>query len=159
MRGELPTRLYAEPYHTRLLEAISGVTIHYTAGSPTANVKDVALYQVGPNAQEMFPAIAYTFMVPLDGVPVLCHSLYVRCWHSGAVIGGVPRNVSHIGICWIGNNVPTEAQIEGLRGAVRWCADTLGRELAVEGHREAPYATQCPGNRWQEWIDRVRAYR
>lgn len=159
MRGQLPHRQYAPPYHSRPLAGIVGATIHYTAGSPTASVRDVALYQVGPNAQEAFPEIAYTFVVPLDGVPVLCHSLDVRCWHSGAVIGGVSRNVSHVGICWVGNTVPTEAQIEGLRAAVRWCADRLGRELTVEGHREAPYATQCPGARYLEWLPRVRDYR
>ena len=159
LRGQLPVRLDTPPYQKRPLDGIVGTTIHYTAGSPTASVEDVARYQVGPNAQETFSAIAYTIVVPSSGVPALCHSLDVRCWHSGARIGGVSRNVSHVGICWIGNDVPTAAQIEGLRRAVRWCSDQLGRELAVEGHREAPYATACPGIRFKEWIDQVRSYR
>jgi len=85
---------------------------------------------------------------------VLCHDLDVKCWHSGAVINGVSRNTSHVGICWAGDSVPNDAQMEGLQEAVAFVRLQVGsrRMLPIEGHRDAPYATQCPGNRWREWI-------
>jgi hypothetical protein len=57
-----------------------------------------------------------------------------------------------VGICYTGNQQPTEAQISGIAEAVRWCQDQLGgRQLTIEGHRDPPYATQCPGPAWNQW--------
>ena len=100
---------------------------------------------------QKFPAIAYTLVVEGDGRIVLCHDLDVRCWHSGAVIGGVSRNVSHVGIVYSGDVEPGPAQLVGLREAIAWATSQLGRSLQVEGHRDAPYATACPGPTWPGW--------
>jgi hypothetical protein len=156
LRGRLPTRPGAKPYYSREIHGLVGATIHYTAGSPQASVEDVARYQVGSNAQEAFPAIAYHLIIPAAGYVVLCHDLSTRVWHSGAVVNGVARNTSHIGICYIGNREPSLAQLAGIRGALRWCEQQLGRPLEhIEGHRDAPYATACPGPTWPFWRDEI----
>ena len=110
---------------------------------------------MGPSAQEQFPAIAYTIVVTGDGAVNICHDLTVRCWHSGAVVNGVSRNVSHVGICYTGNVQPNSEQIEGLRRAIGWVEQQLGRRLTVEGHRSV-YATACPGPTMDQWLPLVK---
>jgi N-acetyl-anhydromuramyl-L-alanine amidase AmpD len=156
LRGTLPTREGAAPYYTRPLEGVVGLTIHYSASSPFASPAAIAAYQVGPNAQEAFPAIAYHLIIDHAGAAYLCHDLDVRCWHNGAVVGGVARNRSHVGICWIGNDSPTAEQIRGMGEAIAWCEAQLGRALEVEGHSDSD-STQCPGPTWPSWRDAVMA--
>lgn len=145
------TRSGAAPYFTRPRDGIEGVVLHYTASPRTTTVWTVARYQTGPNAQEAFPAIAYHLYVSYDGTIYLCHDLETRVWHSGAVVDGVSRNRSHIGICYAGNVEPNAAQLDGLHEAIVWCETELGRSLDIEGHRDAPYATNCPGPTWPAW--------
>lgn len=109
-------------------------------------------------AQEEFPAIAYTLLVDCRGDLYLCHALDVRCWHSGAVINGLARNASHVGIAFINDGFPTLGQLDGLAWAIVWCERQLGRELEVEGHKDAPYATRCPGDDWPGWRDTLMGY-
>lgn len=156
MRGKLPT---TGTYSSRPLSDIQGITVHYTAGYALNTVEEVARFQLTRDAAPglKFPAIAYTFMVTYDGQVSLCHDLDTKCWHSGAVISGVSRNTSHVGICWTGIDVPTPAQIQGIKQARDYVRQQLNNpSLPVEGHREAPYATACPGARYKEWIDLVR---
>lgn len=138
----------------RSLAAITGRTIHYTASprrSGLAAVKAIAAFQVGPNAQEDFPAIAYSLIVDGAGTVFWLHDLNVRVWHSGAKVNGVSRNVSHVGICFIGATAPTPDQILGLARACVWADRQLGRALSLEGHKDPPYATTCPGADWPKW--------
>ena len=159
-RDKLPIRRSAQPYYPRELARVIGATIHYTAGPPAMTIESVAAYQVGPNAQEAFPAIAYHLVIPADGSVCVCHDLGTRVWHSGAVIGGVARNASHVGICYIGNVEPNEAQLAGIRAALRFCEAQLRRPLdSIEGHRDAPYATACPGPAWPAWASAILSYR
>lgn len=159
-RGRLPIRVGAKPYYSRELRGVVGATIHYTAGSPSASVEDVARYQVGPNAQEVFPAVAYHLVIPAAGYVCLCHDLSTRTWHSGAVVNGVARNTSHVGICYIGAHEPSPAQLAGIRAALRWCEQQLGRPFeSIEGHRDAPYATACPGPTWPSWRNQIMSFR
>ena len=160
MRGKLPA---TGSYVTRLTANIIGATIHYTAGPSNLNATSIANFQLGrvadPKTGAKFPAIAYTYIIEQDGTVVQCHDLNIRCWHSGAVVNGVSRNDNYIGVCWSGDDVPNTAQLLGIKTALRHIEQQLGRPLQkIEGHREAPYATQCPGNRWKEWIDLVRVY-
>jgi hypothetical protein len=153
LRGKLPIR-EGRSYFERDLAGITGVTIHYTASpveSGTQAVRDIAAYQVGPTAQEPFPGIAYSLIVDGAGIAYLCWNLNIRVWHSGAVIDGVSRNKNYIGICFIGNGTPNAAQIECLARSVVWCEKKLGRWLKIEGHKDAPYPTSCPGNTWPMW--------
>jgi hypothetical protein len=166
LRGDLPTLgppWEIRAYHSRPLDGIDGVTLHYT-GAPTGqSARAIAEYQISPAAKKQtgagqpFPAIAYTILVTGDGVPNLCHDLDRRVWHSAAVVGGVARNLSHVGICYTGDQAPNDAQIRGLATAIRWCEEQLGRPLAIEGHRDPPYATPCPGPQWPTWRSKVEA--
>lgn len=113
-------------------------------------VRNIARYQVGPNAQEAFPGISYSLMVDGAGTIYQCWDLAVRCWHNGAVVNGIARNASHIGICFIGDDEPTEGQLAGLLGAVAWTEGQLRRRLDIEGHQDH-YATSCPGPLWPWW--------
>ena len=110
----------------------------------------IAAYQVGPSAQETFPAIAYTLVVDSAGNVYLCNDLWLRTWQNGAYVGGIARNVSHVGICYIGNYAPNLAQVKGMARAHVWCERQLGRELSLEGHKDA-YPTVCPGPVWPAW--------
>jgi hypothetical protein len=157
VRGHLPTRPGATPYDTRPTAGIVGLTVHYTASAVAAGlsaVEAVARYQSGlleSKPKTPFPAIAYTMVVDGAGTVYLCHNPTTRVWHSGAVIGGVSRNISHASICWIGNTQPTAAQIVGLARGIVWQERSLGRHLPLEGHRDAPYSTSCPGPAWPGW--------
>ena len=142
----------------RPVAAISGITLHYTA-SPTRDgieaVRAIAAYQTGPGAHEEFPAIAYHLVVCGEGNVYWCNDLDVRVWHSGAVVNGLARNYTHIGIAYIGDQSPNAAQLIGLKRAIRWCEATLHKGVTVEGHRDAPYATACPGPAWPGWAELV----
>lgn len=153
LRGKLPTRPGRAYYH-RDLAGITGITVHYTASPARAGldaVRAIAKYQVGPNAQEAFPGIAYTMVVDSEGTIYQCWDLDVRCWHSGAVVGGVARNASHVGIAIINDTDPSMDQLNGLADAIQLCEYQLDRPLTVEGHKDAPYPTACPGAHWQDW--------
>ena len=146
-RGKLPTRPGTDgQYPTRNLAAVDSVDIHYTASPVSGTVQAIAAYQVGPSAQEAFPAIAYHLIVDGAGVISWCHSLDRRVWHNG----GSGRNERAIGLCYIGNSEPTSAQKRALRDAIRWCQEQLGRQLVVAGHKDS-YQTLCPGPSWPGW--------
>jgi hypothetical protein len=161
LRGQLPTNSEAA-YVARPLDGIRGVTLHYTEGPTSQTAADIARYQTSEAARAQtgnntpFPGIAYTFLVDGTGTPNLCHDLSVRTWHSAALVNGLGRNLTHVGICYTGNQRPNEAQIRGIAEAIRWCQDQLGgRQLTIEGHRDPPYATQCPGPAWNQWLGEV----
>jgi hypothetical protein len=157
LRGQLPTNSEAQ-YVTRPLDAITGVTLHYTEGPTSQTAVDVAAYQTSEAARPQtgnntpFPGIAYTFLIDGTGTANQCYDLEVRSWHSAAVVNGLGRNLTHVGICYTGDQQPTDAQIGGIVEAIRWCQDRLGgRQLTIEGHRDPPYPTQCPGPAWNQW--------
>ena len=163
MRGLLPAN---GVYDLRSIESIQGITIHWTASpvaSGVAAVGHIAREQLkrvaDPNTGEKFRAIAYTLIVDGAGQLYLCHDLKVRTWHSGARVNGISRNVSHVGVCYIGDVEPNEAQLMGLKKAIEWVRDSIALDtawpLAIEGHRDAPYATACPGPTWPAWKSRL----
>ena len=122
----------------------------------------VAEYQTSEGARKQtgngtpFPGLAYTMFVEESGRVVLAWDLKVRVWHSAAVVAGIARNLSHIGICYAGNVKPNAAQKRGMANALSWCERQLGRELTVEGHGWV-YATACPGGTSHDWVPEVRA--
>lgn len=160
VRGKLPTSGESD-YGKRPLGTITGVTIHYTAGPTSQTVYAVAAYQTSEAARGQtgagvpFPGLAYTMFVEGDGKGYLAHDLGVRTWHSGAVISGQARNLTHVGICYAGNLAPTPAQKATMKECIAWVERTLGRTLTLEGHGDA-YSTSCPGPRWDEWKDELR---
>lgn len=144
--GRLPTRAGAPPYPPRDLDAVDSVDLHYTAAPPGVGVMATAAYQVGPGAQLPFPAIAYHLFVDEGGLVSLCHGLDTRTWHNG----GPGRNERAIGLCYAGNAAPNATQRAGLRRAIKWCSERLGRSLTVAGHKDSS-PTGCPGPAWPGW--------
>lgn len=162
MRGKLPTSREAS-YGKRAINEIKGITIHFTAGNPNSSVEATAAYQTSEAARGRtgngtpFPGLAYTYGVPRDGNPRKAWDLDVRTWHSAATIGGVARNKSHASVVWIGDNTPTPLQITGMAEACVDIEKILGRHLPIEGHRDAPYPTSCPGPTWPLWKPKLEA--
>ena len=101
--------------------------------------------------QEDFPAIAYTMIVDGQAKSYLCHDLETRVWHNGAP----NANTTRLSVCWIGITEPTEAQIASMAQCCAWLERQLRRALEIRGHKDAPYATQCPGKTWAEWKPRL----
>jgi hypothetical protein len=160
LRGRLPVHNDPDPgyrYEARPLDAITGITLHYTAGPAEQTAAAIAAYLTSTAAAQQtgtgrpFPGMAYTILVTADGAANLCWDLDVRTWHSAARVNGLSRNLTNAGICYTGNQSPNPAQVQGLARAIAWVCSRLGRTLAIEGHRDAPYATQCPGPEWPVW--------
>lgn len=141
VRGQLPTRQGADSYPSRELTAIDGITIHYTASPDTTTVEATAAYQVGPDAQDPFPSIAYHYYVEGDGTPKRCHDLTDRVWHSAAP----GANATRVGICYAGNgSEPNVAQKLGLIACIVDACDQVGKgQLSCSGHGW-DYPTSCP---------------
>jgi hypothetical protein len=150
LRGKLPVRVGATPYPKRPLAGVRLFVAHYTAGPPTSTVTDIARYQTGPGAQLPFPAIAYAYYTEQDGSTYQCHDLDRRLWGSDGVFEGQAVNDIAVHWCYAGDVAPTAAQIQGGRVARAHAETLLGRTLMVRGHRDDG-ATQCPGNKWNEW--------
>lgn len=156
VRGKLPTN-HEGNYAKRDIAAITGITIHYTAGPPSQSVYDVAAYQTSEAARGQtgagvpFPGLAYTFFVELNGKTSQAWDLNVACWHAGA--GN--RNVINVGICYAGDVAPSEAQITALAQTIGYVQKAVGRKLGIEGHKDIPYNTSCPGDAWPAWKPKV----
>lgn len=134
------------------------MTLHYTAspvGYGKEAVEAIARYQVTQMDRDPFPAIAYTFVVDGFGDIYRCHDLTTRTWHNGAVVDGIARNASHVGIAYIGDGGPTLSQLRGLAQAHLLCERELGFDLLPEAHKDQ-YATACPWN-WPSWANDFRA--
>jgi hypothetical protein len=161
--GKLPTLGEGWPqrtYHDRPLTGVTGCTIHYTAGPASQTVKQIAEYQISQaavpqtGANQPFPGVAYHVVVTADGVANVCNPLTKRVWHSAAVVNGVARNASHGAICFTGDGRPNANQILGIAAGLDHMEKIAGRQLLVEGHRDA-MRTSCPGTDWPGWWPEV----
>lgn len=138
----------------RNLAGITMATLHYTASPANLTIAQIAASQLQRDAApgEKFPGLAYTYIVGGDGTPYQAWDLDVRVWHSAAR----GKNSESVGICYVGDRAPTDAQIQGLRACIAHAEATLGRKLKVGGHKD-DYATECPGPLWPQWRDAVLA--
>lgn len=147
----------AEPYGTRPVDGITGITMHYTASHPSTSIWATALYQTSDAVlavgQPRFPSIAYHWYIVGD-VAYRCHDLATRCWHSAGIVNGVKRNDSHVAICYAGGRRPSEEQIQAIRLAIETTQQELGRALEEEGHKDATQ-TSCPGAAWPAWRSQI----
>src|SRR5205814_199481 len=97
-RGQLPIadqiKYPGLSYGTRPLAAITGITVHYTAGPSDGTAQGIAQWQVSDAAISHtgngtpFPGLAYTLFVEEAGNVILAHDLTTRVWHSAAVVNG-----------------------------------------------------------------------
>ncbi|MHB1133724.1 MAG: peptidoglycan recognition protein family protein [Chloroflexota bacterium] len=144
-RGHLPTRPGAEPYAARALGAITMAVIHYSGVDADHSAAQIAAYQVGKTEGDLFPAIAYHFVVRQNGEIEQCHDLATRAWHAGSA-----GNESGVGICLPMLHGPTTTQVEACARLVATLRQRLGRVLAVVGHCDL-MPTACPGPAWPLW--------
>jgi len=136
--------------------------IHHSAAPP--QIGPYEIYQYHKSRREpdgtLWAGIGYHFCIGQDGT--IHYTRNVGQW--GINVAG--KNDQVVGICLLGdftNALPTEAQLS----AAQFVCQTLDRFVAsVQGtdliplprtpHRALnPGRTECPGQRYQEWIDRL----
>jgi hypothetical protein len=149
LRGRLPARQGATGYDTRPLTAITMAVVHYSGVDADSPAQAIAEYQTGKAEGDLFPAIAYHFVVRQSGEIEQCHDLITRTWHAGAL-----GNDRGIAICLPMLAGPTPLQAEATARLILALGDRLKRTLQVKGHKELG-PTQCPGEGWQTWKHRL----
>ncbi len=145
LRGTLPIRHGAEPYETRPLTAIAMAVIHYSGVDRDSSALEIAHYQTTKQDGDLFPAIAYHFVVHQTGAIDQCHDLATRTWHAGTL--GNDRGVA---LCLPMLHGPTPLQVEAAARLITAIGDRLRRPLAIKGHCDL-MPTQCPGPGWPQW--------
>ena len=148
-RDRLPTRAGAAPYERRSLAAITHAVVHYSAVDADSSAQQIAAYQVGKPDGDLFPAIAYHFVVRQSGEIEQCHDLAVRAWHAGSYANDVG-----IAICLPMLHGPTPRQAAACARLIGALGERLGRALAVVGHKELQ-PSRCPGDAWLDWKSAV----
>lgn len=116
--------------------------VHHSAGPKNQSVKAIQNFHMDGNG---WSDIGYNFLVDEDG------KVYEgRGW---LVVGAhAPNhNTSGIGVCFIGNNNPTDAAKEAIRDLYEEANRRAGRKLKVLGHRDV-YPTSCPGSKLYDWL-------
>ncbi len=150
-RGALPTRAGAEPYETRALSAITMAVIHYSGVDSDSSAEAIAAWQTSKTEGDLFPEIAYHFVVRQGGEIEQCHDLMTRSWHAGS-----EGNTRGVAICLPMLSGPTEAQLSSTAALLQALNRRLGRVLQLKGHKEL-YPSACPGPAWEQWRKRLLA--
>ena len=136
-------------YETRSLDEIDEVVIHHSATKPDVSLRAIARWHTG---HHKWPGIGYHFVVYPDGRTFQTNDLATVSYHAG------PHNRRSVGICLTGNFMeqePPDAQIEAARRLIECLNGQVTVKKAI-GHREAmPGHTDCPGDTWPEWKERV----
>lgn len=149
LRGRLPVRPGVAGYETRPLAAITMVVVHYSGVDEDASAWEIARYQTTKAQGDLFPAIAYHFVVRQSGDIEQCHDLGTRSWHAGAL-----GNDRGIAVCLPMLYGPTALQAEATARLIVALGDRLRRTLQIKGHKELG-PTQCPGDGWETWRQRL----
>ncbi|MFJ9850174.1 peptidoglycan-binding domain-containing protein [Streptomyces sp. NPDC101150] len=105
------------------------------------------------NRKENYSDIAYSYVVCPHG-----HVFEGRGLHKlQAANGNHQLNLNHYSVCgMVGNSGltdPTDAQLGGIRDAIDLLREKGGAGTEIKGHRDG-FATQCPGDPLQEWVQR-----
>ena len=150
-RGQLPTRTGAAPYPPRPLADVDRIVVHYSGVDADSTPLEIAHYQTTKQDGDLFPAIAYHFVVRQNGETHQCHDLATRTWHAGA-----EGNDHGIAVCLPMLYGPTPLQLDATARLCRALGDRLGRALAIVGHKDL-MPTRCPGDTWPDWRQRLLA--
>ena len=150
----LPSHSY-KVYDTRELDTIKVLIIHHTTGDAFGSTVAIANYHVYGKG---WPGIGYHYLIDGAGKIEQVNYRETISYHASY------HNDDSIGIslkgCFTGDLIPSDDQI----AAAAWLVEKLRGELPIEaviGHKETAYAqtpghgTQCPGDTWLEWKDRV----
>ncbi|ASU83591.1 MarR family transcriptional regulator [Nocardiopsis gilva YIM 90087] len=124
-------------------DARTGVTVHYSFGSPTQTPRQIQDFHMDSNG---WSDIGYNFLVDTLG-----NAYEGRGW---LVIGAhaAPYNTSHIGVCFIGSDGDaTPAAKRAIRAICDEADRRAGRALPRSGHRDLN-STSCPGDDLYQWV-------
>jgi hypothetical protein len=117
--------------------------VHHSAGPKSQSVRSIQDFHMDSNG---WSDIGYNFLVDEHGKVYEGRGWLVVGAHAPG------HNTSGIGVCYIGNNNPTDKALKAVRGLYQEANRRAGRKLKVLGHREV-YPTSCPGSKLQGWID------
>lgn len=160
--GRLPTRHGVAPYPRGEVGRIGTLVAHYlgdpdpngsVAGYGDLTPAQIASFHVNPGAQELFPAIAYTWVVTADGTLHQCHALETISWQVAGK-NSVTRGVVLTGFGRRGQ--PNETQLRTLAALWAALAAHLGRWIALSGHRLVVANSACPGDLVHQWLARTQ---
>lgn len=119
--------------------------VHHSEGPTNATVGSIQDFHMGPSRN--WSDIAYNFLVRDDG------TIYEgRGWLTvGAHATG--HNTSGIGVCYIGQNAPTDAAKRSIRALYDYACDKAGHALLKRGHGQlSQNSTDCPGSKLLAWV-------
>jgi N-acetylmuramoyl-L-alanine amidase len=128
-----------------ILSKLSGVNIprilylHHSAG-----VNTVEAYH-DQHKKKGWAGLGYNFIVGLDG------KVYKGRDPKFIPAGCLGFNTNSLHICAIGNFdniIMPEVQKQALKELVQYCKIQFPTLTAIKGHKEAPYATACPGKNY-----------
>lgn len=130
------------------MRAITTIVIHHTA-SEHATVEQIDRWHYARGfrrraiPRERFrphlKAIGYHFVIYRDGSIHKGRDLDEMGAHAKGA------NKGSVGICLVGNGRFTPAQWSALDALIKELCISLGRDLDVQGHRDATTGTKCPG--------------
>lgn len=141
-------------YADRLTSAITHFAIHHAAVEPKSvdGRRDAELYAEYHVRHHGWPGIGYAFVIGPDGTIWQTNPLDKWTYHVGSA------NKYTVGICLVGDftdAVPPEPQLKATARLVAWLRRVLCG-ATVMGHKEfSGSTTQCPGDTWEEWKERV----
>lgn len=118
--------------------------VHHSEGPTTQTIKSIQNFHMDVRG---WSDIAYSFLVRDDG------TIYEgRGWLTvGAHATG--HNTSGIGVCYIGQNAPTEAAKRSIRALYDYACDQAGHALLKRGHGQlSQNSTDCPGSALLAWV-------
>jgi hypothetical protein len=119
--------------------------VHHSEGPTNATIRSIQDFHMGP--ARGWSDIAYSFLVRDDG------TIYEgRGWLTvGAHATG--HNTSGIGVCYIGQNAPTEAAKRSIRALYDYACEHAGHQLLKRGHGQlSQNSTDCPGSALLAWV-------
>jgi N-acetylmuramoyl-L-alanine amidase len=108
----------------------TGIVVHHSASPLSTTIRDIRKWHVEENG---WSDVGYHFVIESDGT--------VRAGRPLDRIGAHARgrNATHIGICLVGYDKFTDAQLKSLRGGINILCKRFSIRI-VEGHHE-----ECPG--------------
>ncbi len=118
--------------------------VHHSEGPTTQSIRSIQDFHMDVRR---WSDVAYSFLVRDDG------TIYEgRGWLTvGAHATG--HNTSGIGVCYIGQNAPTEAAKRSIRALYAYACSKTGHQLLMKGHGQlSQNSTDCPGSKLLAWV-------
>ena len=118
--------------------------VHHSEGPTTQSVRSIQDFHMDVRK---WSDIAYNFLVRDDGTIFEGRGWLVVGAHAKS------HNTSGIGVCYIGQNAPTEAAKRSIRVLYDYACDQAGHALLKRGHGQlSGNSTDCPGSALLSWV-------